>query len=131
MSERADLIRDYFRRQYETVEGTVAENVLGLFAHDLVYHLTGDRAMGRDELIALTDLLRRSRQDRVTSVSDFTEEGDDVSFLMTIGSADDDTQSVASRTTYRFRDDKVVDVWQEDSTNLEVIVRAAGISLAG
>ena len=62
-------------------------------------------------------------------MSDFTEEGDDVSFLMTITSSDDPNASVGTRTTYRFRDDKVIDVWQEDPSKLEVIVRAAGIPL--
>ena len=131
MATRPDQIREYFKRQYETAEGTVAENVESLFAFDLVYHLTGDRSIGRDQLVALTDLLRRTRADRTTQVSDFSEEGDDVSFSMAIRSTDDATSSVDSRTTYRFRDDKVIDVWQEDPSNLEVIVRAAGIPLAG
>ena len=130
MAGRPELIKDYFDRQYGSLEGTVAENVEGLFAFDLVYHLTDDRAIGREDLVTLTDLLRRTREDRATTVSDFTEDGDDVSFVMTISATDGESAGVDSRTTYRFRGDKVVDVWQEDPRKLEVIVRAAGIPLA-
>lgn len=131
MTTRPELIRHYFERQYESAEGSVAENVESLFAFDLVYHLSGDKAMGREDLTMLTELLRRTRHDRTMNVSDFEEDGDNVSFVMTISSAGDDAAAVNSRTTYRFRDDKVVDVWQEDPTKLETIVRAAGIHVAG
>lgn len=130
MATRPDLIRDYFRRQYETEEGSTEENVTALFAHDLIYRLSGERAMGREDLIALTDLLRRTRRDRQTQVSDFTEEGDLVSFVMSIVASDTDSSdqvTVNTRTTYRFRGDKVIDVWQEDPAGLEDAVRAAGV----
>lgn len=132
MSSRRDVISDYFRRQYETKEGTTEENVRGLFAEDLVFHLTGDRIMGRDHLVTLCDLLRRTRHDRKTLVSDFSEDGDDVSFVLYIVGTDPVTKhevSVSTRTQYRFRGDQVVEIWQDNAAGVENAVRAAGVRL--
>ncbi len=132
MSSRREVISEYFRRQYETHEATTEENVYGLFAEDLVFHLTGDRTMGRDHLVTLCDLLRRTRHDRKTLVSDFTEDGDDVSFVLYIVGTDPVTKhevSVSTRTQYRFRDDKVVEIWQDNAAGVENAVRAAGVRL--
>lgn len=132
MSSRRNVISDYFRRQYETNERTTEENVFELFADDLVFHLTGDRTMGRDHLVILCDLLRRTRHDRKTLVSDFTEEGDDVSFVLYIVGTDPVTRhevSVSTRTRYRFRGDQVVEIWQDNAAGVENAVRAAGVRL--
>lgn len=132
MSSRREVISEYFRRQYETHERTTEENVYGLFADDLVFHLTGDRTMGRDHLVTLCDLLRRTRHDRKTLVSDFTEDGDDVSFVLYIVGTDPVTKhevSVSTRTRYRFRGDKVVEIWQDNAAGVENAVRAAGVRL--
>lgn len=130
MSSRRDIVTEYFRRQYETKERTTEENVVGLFADDLVFHLTGDRTMGRDQLVTLCDLLRRTRHDRKTLVSDFTEDGDEVSFVLYIVGTDPVTRhevSVSTRTRYRFRDDRVVEIWQDNAAGVERAVRAAGV----
>jgi len=130
MTSRRDLIADYFRRQYETKEGTTTENVESLFSEDLVFHLTGDKVMGRDALVTLCDLLRRTRHDRTTMVSRFEEEGDDVSFVLYIVGTDPITKhevSVSTRTKYRFEDGEVVEVWQENPAAVEDAVRAAGV----
>ena len=132
MTTRRDLISDYFRRQYETKEGTTVENVNGLFSEDLVFHLTGDKVMGRDALITLCDLMRRLRHGQSTLVTRFEEEDDDVSFVLYIVGTDPTTGhevSVSTRTEYRFLDDKVIEVWQEDPAAVENAVRAAGVRL--
>ena len=132
MTNRREQIAAYFRRQYETKEGTTDGNVDSLFHPDLVFHLTGDRTMGRAELIILCDLLRRTRHDRKTLVSDFVEDGDDVSFVLNIVGTDPATGqgvSVSTRTTYRFRDDLVSEIWQDNASGVENAVRAAGVRL--
>lgn len=132
MTSRRDKIADYFRRQYETKEGSTENNVDALFAEDMVFHLTGDRTMGRNHLIALCDMLRRTRHDRKTLVSDLDEEGDDVSFTLYIVGTDPATHhqvSVSTRTRYRFQGDKVVEIWQENPAGVEDAVRAAGVRL--
>jgi hypothetical protein len=133
MTSRRDIIADYFRRQYETKEGSTKENVDALFAEDLVFHLTGDRAMGRDQLVALCDMLRRTRHDRKTLVSDLEEDGNDVSFVLYIVGTDPATHhqvSVSTHTKYRFEGDKVVEIWQENPAGVEDAVRAAGVRLS-
>lgn len=132
MTARRELITDYFRRQYETKDGTTAENVNGLFSEDLVFHLTGDTVMGRDELISLCDLMRRLRHGQSTLVTQFQEEGDNVSFVLYIVGTDPTSGhqvSVSTRTEYRFRDEKVIEVWQDDPAAVENAVRAAGVRL--
>ena len=132
MTSRRDLISDYFRRQYETKEGTAEDNVNGLFAEDLVFHLTGDRVMGRDALVTLCDLLRRIRHDQATMVTRFEEEGDKVSFVLYIVGTDPITGhevSVSTRTEYRFVGEKVAEVWQDDPAAVENAVRAAGVRI--
>lgn len=131
-TSRRELIAEYFRRQYETKEGSTEENVNGLFSEDLVFHLTGDKVMGREELTTLCDLLRRIRHDRATMVTRFEEEGDKVSFVLYIVGTDPMTGhevSVSTGTEYRFAGDKVVEVWQENPAALEEAVRAAGVRI--
>jgi hypothetical protein len=132
MTTRRDRIAEYFTRQYDTKTGSTADNVERLFADDLVFHLTGDKTMGRPELITLCDLLRRTRHDRTTTVEEFEEEGDEVSFVLCIVGKDPVTGhevSVGTRTKYRFRGDEVVAVSQEDPSQVEQAVRAAGVRL--
>lgn len=132
MTTRRERIAEYFRRQYESKDGTTEDNVDALFHADLVFHLTGDRTMGRDALVTLCDLLRRTRHDRKTLVSDLTEDGDDVSFVLHIVGTDPVTGhgvSVSTRTTYRFRGDLVSEIWQDDPAGVERAVRAAGVRL--
>ncbi len=132
MSSRRDRIAEYFRRQYDTKEGTAQDNVESLFAEDLVFHLTGEKTMGRPALVALCQLLRRTRHDRVTNVAEFTEDGDTVSFVLFIVGTDPATGhqvAVSTRTEYRFEGDHVVEVWQEDPSQVEQAVRAAGVPL--
>lgn len=132
MTARRDLIADYFRRQYETKERSTQDNVNELFGEDLVFHLTGERTMSRDDLVTLCDLLRRVRHRQATMVSGFEEEGDVVSFVLYIVGTDPVTGhevSVSTRTRYRFSDGKVVEVWQENPAAVEEAVRAAGVRL--
>lgn len=132
MIDRADVIADYFRRQYDTKEGTTAENVESLFSEDLVFHLTGDKVMGQEHLISLCDLLRRTRHDQATMVSHFQEDGDLVSFVLYVVGTDPVTGhevSLSTRTQYRFEGDKVVEVWQDNPAAVEEAVRAMGIRL--
>jgi hypothetical protein len=132
MTTRRDRIAEYFARQYDTKTGSTVDNVESLFSDELVFHLTGDKTMGRPELITLCDLLRRTRHDRTTTVQEFDEDGDDVSFVLYIAGKDPVTGhevSVGTRTKYRFRDDEVVEVWQEDPSQVEQAVRAAGVRL--
>jgi len=132
MSSRREIIADYFKRQYETKEGTAEDNVKALFAEDLVFHLTGDKVMGRDALTTLCDLLRRIRHDQATMVTRFEEDGDRVSFVLFVVGTDPVSGhevSVSTRTEYRFEGDKVVEIWQEDPAAVESAVRAAGMRL--
>ena len=132
MSDRRERIAEYFRRQYDTRTGTPRENVETLFHEDLVFHLTGEKTMGRPALIKLCELLRRTRHDRVTNVAEFREEDDVVSFILYIVGTDPATGhkvSVSTRTQYRFDGDLVVEVWQEDPAQTEQAVRAAGVTL--
>lgn len=132
MTTRRNRIAEYFKRQYDTKTGTTVENVESLFSEDLVFHLTGDRTMGRPELITLCDLLRRTRHDRTTTVEAFEEDGDVVSFVLYIVGTDPVTGhdvSVGTRTRYRFSGDRVAEVWQEDPSQVEQAVRAAGVRL--
>ena len=62
-------------------------------------------------------------------VSQFEEKDDTVSFILYIVGTDPVTKhevAVSTRTMYRFRDDKVVEVWQEDPAAVEAAVRATG-----
>jgi hypothetical protein len=130
VTSRKDRIAEYFRRQYETHEGTTEENVNSLFAEDLVFHLTADRSVGRAELVALCDLLRRTRHDRKTLVSEFEEDGDDVSFVLRIVGTDPVSGhevSVSTRTNYRFRGELVSEIHQENAAGVERAMRAAGV----
>lgn len=132
MTTRRDRIAEYFERQYDTRTGSVEENVRSLFADDLVFHLTADKAMGQPELIKLCDLLRRTRHDSTTSVEDFEVDGDVVSFKLHIYGQDPitgHTVTVGTRTHYRFEDDEVVEVWQDDPSQTEEAVRAMGVRL--
>jgi hypothetical protein len=132
MTSRREIISEYFRRQYETKEGSVEDNVNGLFSEDLVFHLTGDKVMGRDALTSLCDLLRRIRHGQSTLVTQFEEGGDEVSFVLYLVGKDPITGhevSVSTRTKYRFVDDRVVEVWQENPAALEEAVRAAGVRI--
>jgi hypothetical protein len=130
VTTRQERIAEYFRRQYETHEGTTEENVDSLFAEDLVFHLAADRSVGRDELVALCDLLRRTRHDRRTLVTEFEENGDDVSFVLRIVGTDPVSGhevSVGTRTDYRFRGDLVSEIRQENPDGVERAMRAAGV----
>jgi hypothetical protein len=130
MTSRKERIAEYFRRQYETHEGTTEENVNSLFAEDLVFHLTADRSVGRAELVALCDLLRRTRHDRKTFVSEFDEDGDDVSFVLRIVGTDPlsgHEVAVSTRTNYRFRGELVSEIRQENAAGVERAMRAAGV----
>jgi predicted SnoaL-like aldol condensation-catalyzing enzyme len=132
MTTRRDRIAEYFKAQYDTKTGSTEQNVASLFSDELVFHLTGDKTMGRPELITLCDLLRRTRHDRTTTVEDFVADGDVVSFVLYIRGKDPVTGhevSVGTRTRYRFEDDEVVEVWQEDPSQVEQAVRAAGVRL--
>lgn len=132
MSTRRDLIADYFRRQYDSHEGSTEENVAALFAEDLVFHLTEGKTMGLDELVIVCDLLRRTRHNSKTLVSDYKEDGDNVSFILYIVGTDPITghaAAVSTRTEYGFRGDKVAIVRQEDPAGVENAVRAAGVRL--
>lgn len=132
MPSRRDAIANYFQRQYDTREGTVEENVRALFSNDLEFHLTGDKSIGLDQFIALCDLMRRTRHDRRALVTEFDEDDDVVSFVLYLVGTDPVTghnASVSTRTHYRFKDDKVVEVWQEDPQGVEDAVRAAGVQV--
>ncbi len=132
MIDRKDVIADYFRRQYDTKEGTTTENVESLFSDDLVFHLTGDKSMGRDHLVSLCDLLRRTRHDQATMVSHFDEDDDVVSFVLYVVGTDPITGhevSLSTRTKYRFDGDRVVEIWQDNPASVEDAVRAMGIRL--
>jgi predicted SnoaL-like aldol condensation-catalyzing enzyme len=132
MTTRRDRIAEYFTRMYDTKTGTTEENIEGLFAEDLVFRLTGDKTMGRPELIMLSNLLRRTRHDSTTSVEEFEADGDVVSFVLHIHGEDPvtgHTVTVGTRTYYRFADDHVVEVWQDDPSQTEQAVRAMGVRL--
>ena len=132
MTSRKHLIADYFERQYETKEGSTEDNVTALFAENLVFHLTGEKSMGRDGLVTLCELIRRTRHDRTTAVTEFREDGDTVSFVLFIIGKDPVTgheMSVSTRTDYRFDGDQVVEVWQENPAAVENAVRAAGVRI--
>lgn len=132
MTSRPDLISDYFRRQYDTKEGSTEDNVHGLFREDLVFHLTGDKSVGRNELVALCDLLRRTRHDQTTMVSNFEESGDEVTFVLYVVGTDPMTGhevSLSTETRYRFEGDQVVEIWQENPAAVEEAVRAAGVRI--
>ncbi len=132
MTSRKHLIADYFERQYETKEGSTEDNVTALFAENLVFHLTGEKSMGRDGLVTLCELIRRTRHDRTTAVTEFREDGDTVSFVLFIIGKDPVTGhevSVSTRTDYRFDGDQVVEVWQENPAAVENAVRAAGVRI--
>lgn len=132
MSSRVDLIANYFRRQYDTKEGSTEDNVRGLFREDLVFHLTGDKSMEREDLIALCDLLRRTRHGHATMVSDFHESNDEVTFVLQVVGTDPKTGhevSLSTETRYRFVEDQVVEVWQDNPAAVEEAVRAAGVRI--
>ena len=132
MTNRRERIAEYFTRMYDTKVGTTEENVEGLFDEDLVFHLTGDKSMGRRELIMLSNLLRRTRHGSTTSVEDFEADGDVVSFVLHIHAEDPitgHTVTVGTRTYYRFGDERVVEAWQDDPSQTEQAVRAMGVRL--
>lgn len=132
MTTRRERIAEYFTRMYDTKTGTTEENVHGLFAEDLVFRLTGEKTMGRPELVMLSNLLRRTRHDSTTSVEEFEVDGDVVSFVLHIHAEDPitgHTVTVGTRTYYRFEDDQVIEAWQDDPSQTEQAVRAMGVRL--
>lgn len=73
---KVDTIKEYFKRQYETEEGDLRENLEALFAEDLVYHM-GDESISREDLLRITEGIRKSpKADRVVRITDAREEGD-------------------------------------------------------
>ena len=78
-----DRIKQYFRRQYETEEGSVEENINALFAENAVYHLGGGKTLTREAIAKPARLLRETpKSERVVRVSNFGEQGNTVSFHM-------------------------------------------------
>ena len=132
MTTRRERVAEYFTRMYDTKVGTTEENVEGLFSEDLVFRLTGDKTMGRPELVMLSNLLRRTRHGSTTSVEEFESEDDVISFRLHIHAEDPitgHTVTVGTRTYYRFDGDKVVEAWQDDPSQTEQAVRAMGVRL--
>jgi hypothetical protein len=131
----ANKIEEYFRRQYEVEEGTVEENLAALFAEDLVYHL-GDRTVGREALIETATKIRSSPQEgRVAAVSDLEEDGDTVTFHMSLnvrGLAGGEDIVLESDNTWRFNSEgKVVEASPAQIGAVEDAFRAAGVDPEG
>ena len=73
-----------------------------------------------------------AENNQATIVTQFTEDGDDVSFVLYIVGRDPITGhevSVSTKTEYRFEGDRVVEVWQENPAAVENAVRAAGVRI--
>ena len=60
MGQLAEKVVEYFRRQYETLEGTVEENVETLFEEDFVYHLSDGKTVGREAIITTAHRIRQA-----------------------------------------------------------------------
>ena len=130
----SDKIREYFRRQYDTEEGTVEENLAELFADDLVYHI-GDKHVGRGALAETARAIRSApKADRTVEVSDFREEGESVIFHLTLNvpgvGPDGGALVLESDNNWRFNTDgKVVEASPVQVAEVEDAFRAAGVEL--
>ena len=131
----AAKIEEYFRRQYETEEGTVEENLAALFADDLVYRL-GDKEVGREALVETATKIRNSpKEGRVTAVSDFKEDGDTVTFHLSLhvrGMAGGEDLVLEADNSWRFNSEgKVVEASPAQTSAVEDAFRAAGVDPDG
>ncbi len=76
-----DRVRDYFHRQYELEEGTIAENIYALFAEDAIIHLADGNTVALEDVVRSAIVLREiPKSERTLEVSDIKENGDTVTF---------------------------------------------------
>ncbi len=132
----ADKISDYFRRQYETEEGTVEENINVLFTEDVVYRV-GDQTVTRDGLYATAHKIRSSpKEGRSVVASNVTEEGDSVTFHLSLHvpgmAADGSAMSLESDNVWTFNaEGKVVEAVPAQVEDVAEAFREAGVDLDG
>lgn len=78
-----EKLRQYLYRQYEIEEGSVEENVYGLFAEDAVIREGEGKVLTTRDLIrAATSLRSTPKSDRLLEFSEAGEEGDTARFHM-------------------------------------------------
>ncbi len=80
-----EKLRQYLYRQYEIEEGSVEENVHGLFAEDAVIREGEGKVHSTKDLIrAATSLRSTPKSERLVEFSDAIEEGDIIIFHMRV-----------------------------------------------
>lgn len=76
-----ERVQDYFQRQYELEEGSVEENIRGLFVENPVIETEDGKTLALEDIIRSATILRQiPRNERVMEVSDLKEEDDMVTF---------------------------------------------------
>ncbi|HEU4318944.1 MAG TPA: hypothetical protein VFS66_02545 [Acidimicrobiia bacterium] len=115
---RSRRIADYIERQYISEQGSVRENVEGMFAEDLAYHVGGETLSREDVIAAVTAVRGSPRDGRRVLTSGFSEDGDVVTWHIsaTIPGPDgaDLTQENDLRAVFD-AEDKIREVWSEGS----------------
>jgi hypothetical protein len=99
-----DRILEYFRRQYETEEGSVEENFNALFAEDAVFHIGEGKTIAREAIIQAAHGLRNVPE-RHVEILDIKEQGDEVGFHTRTRAQDVETGEPAefeNHTVWRF-----------------------------
>jgi hypothetical protein len=78
-------LRQYLYRQYEIEEGSVEENVYGLFAEDAVIREGEGKVLSTKDLIrAATSVRSTPKGERLVEFSDASEQGDIATFHMRV-----------------------------------------------
>ena len=81
LASNIDRVQDYFQRQYELEEGSVEENIRGLFVEDPIIETEDGKTVVLEDIIHSAIVLRQiPRNERVMEISDLKEEGDTVTF---------------------------------------------------
>jgi len=81
LASNIDRVQDYFQRQYELEEGSVEENIRGLFVENPIIETEDGKTVVLEDIIRSATMLRKiPRNERAMEVSDLKEEGDTVTF---------------------------------------------------
>jgi hypothetical protein len=130
----ADTIREYFYRQYELEEGTPQENVYALFDEKAVYYVDETRTVTRDAIAEVAYSLRQTpKYERIAKVSDLQEDGDRVSFHMTIRFRNTETGELVETHAdhvWRFNaESKVIEARPKQLGEIKRALEASGVAL--
>jgi hypothetical protein len=99
-SSNTEKLQQYIYQQYEVEEGSVAENIYGLFAEDAVIYQGEDRVLSTRDLVRTATVIRQTpKSERIVEVSHLSEEGDTLTFRMRVRFRNPETGELAETET--------------------------------